>query len=1183
MISRPQRTLLRIEYLFIVVLLAFVLSTPSAFAITIIVEKGGEDGHGSLRQAVRDANSNGNPGEVDVIYFSPTVTATGVNQGDLHPVNSSGPIVVTESLKIVGKSQKEMVINGYLAWLTSDGLLNSGFPSESTSTVITGSGLLFDVGLRDTDNSAITFTLSKLTVTQVGGVVHARGGANVVLDDVWLKDNAWNTAGGDSYGLVEAGGRPYGGSLTIRNSFISGNKRNGPLITSTSNTLIEGTTIIANSSTNEFGNWLTGDVVNIVNSEFGDFGVQHILSAKKTCLTNAVFKSGKVPKVALIQAGGNELHMNHVTIYAPASKKSDPHFAPAQGTHLWVSGSKVYIANSVISDEQLDHSAPIRPMVLLESDVTLELNTHNHVSDGSLPGAATGEAGLEQSVIHDGAFKPVSGSALTDAGDDAHAVDACSGNALTKDILRKNRKSGLSVDIGAVEVPLNFAIDDIYKTDLNKPLLVPQPGPLANDILDGPPLFPLENGLILATTNPIQTPAHGDVRFNDLYGGFEYVPDPGFAGVDSFSYRMATGTYEDYIISNLAKVTIVVETVPPSRLIVNKVTVPGGVPQLFDFSLTGGLDNINRSFSLTDEDAPYDSGDISAGTYNLTETPVAGWFTHGSCISDSVADKHTDDLSSIDMAIGETVTCTVTSTESGSVVVNLETFPGGDGGGVGFDFSAINLGLASFTLKDGQSKHFDSAALDTAIIITGDEPPPGYILSALACEGAPDFLYQFDQRRVAFLLAAHQTANCTFTYSALGVIWVRKETNPSGDPQVFDFNLFRGFQDEVVQQSFDLKDGEIHHSGFLRYLKRYRIEETVPAGWQQGSAVCNDGSDPAAGFVLDPGENIICTITNNKDDSIVVSLVSAPLPIADLGFTHDIADGTAFTLSPWESKHFEAVDNGRYTITQEDPEPLGFVLDEIICKGNFTDLVIDIIARQVSFSLGDGQMAECQFINLKPGEIIVDLITSPADDPQSFEMRLFGTSRTHGFVMTDATHPYSSGHIGYGDWELSPTTTDFWQLDSIDCDDGSKHGVIDLDPGETVHCTVKLSRIPAPVFTFTKNGVRNGDRVEYTLSWQNTGDADAVGSILSDVLPAGTSFISADGGGVYDVDTNTVSWDLGTIAVGSSQQSAVLVLGADTDAVISNEAFISFNQDRKVVAKTTVYGEGIFKDSFETP
>ena len=160
MISRPQRTLLRIEYLFIVVLLAFVLSTPSAFAITIIVEKGGEDGHGSLRQAVRDTNSNGNPGEVDVIYFSPTVTATGVNQGDLHPVNSSGPIVVTESLKIVGKSQKEMVINGYLAWLTSDGLLNSGFPSESTSTVITGSGLLFDVGLRDTDNSAITFTLS---------------------------------------------------------------------------------------------------------------------------------------------------------------------------------------------------------------------------------------------------------------------------------------------------------------------------------------------------------------------------------------------------------------------------------------------------------------------------------------------------------------------------------------------------------------------------------------------------------------------------------------------------------------------------------------------------------------------------------------------------------------------------------------------------------------------------------------------------------------------------------------------------------------------------------------------------------------------------------------------------------------------------------------------------------------
>jgi len=1161
MISRPQRTLLRIEYLVIAVLLAFVLSTPSAFAAQFIVSTSNVDGVGSLRQAVRDANSNGNPEEVDLIIFSPSVEKIILWELDFE---STGSIHVTESLEIRGPGQKKLIIDGDLYWMTSDGIMNGGYPGESTSTWLGFSGILFDVGLRDTDNSAIKFTVSGLTVTRTAGVVMGRGGATVVLDDVWIKENGYMTQGPTNGALLIN----VEGNFHIRNSFISGNKAKGPLILSDGITLIEGVTSIANSNKFEMGIFLAGEVGEIRNSEIGDYAVQHILNADKTCLTNTVFKAAGVPFYALVSAEDTELYMNHTTIYSPGIRADFP--VPIyQPSHLWLINARLHMANSVISDDQLAHTAAMKDMFFMEGTSAIVLNANNHVSDGTLPGAASGIAGIEQSVIHDGAFKPVLGSALIDAGDDAHAVNACSGAALDRDILGHARKSGPSVDIGAVEVKEDFAVNDTYYTGLNQALLVEPPGLLVNDILEGTPLF-INDGLLPVHTTPVPTPEHGTLKLDGLFGGMLYTPNAGYIGLDFFYYRVATGTFEDSLISNKAKVTIVVERPPPSRIMVDKVTAPVGDPQVFDFSLTGGPDSISQSFSLSDTSVPYDSGDISAGTYSLTETPVDGWVTHVSC------DNGNDDFNSIEVGFGETVTCTVTNTELDSVVVNLSTVPPG---GAGFGFTH-DIGAATpFTLDDTQSKHFDSVVAGT-YTITQDDPGPEYALLGIECTGAATFVPDKGNRKVTMTMEPGETANCEFLNVKSGRILVKKETNPEGESEYFDFELTGSYS---FQQTFDLKDGQTYDSGLLKVPSIYNLVETVPAGWQQTSAVCDDGSDPTH-IEVNLGETVTCTVTNTKDDHVVVSLLSFAGNIENLGFTHNIGDGTPFTLDNYARQQFEAVANGDYTITQDDPSAQGFVLSEITCTGSFTNLITDLDARRVSFTLGSGQAAGCLFLNREPGEIIVDLVTSPPGDQQPFEFKMFGPDTlNHGFLMTDEGPLHSSGHIAPGAYHLSPVAPDGWQLDSITCDDGSQHGDIELMSGETVTCTVTQSLIPTPRFTFTKNGVRNGDRIEYTISWENTGDADAVGSILSDVLPAGTSFISANGGGVYDGGTNTVSWDLGTIAVGSDQQSVALVLGADIDAVISNEAFISFNQDRRVVAKTTVYGEGIFKDSFETP
>ena len=53
-----------------------------------------------------------------------------------------------------------------------------------------------------------------------------------------------------------------------------------------------------------------------------------------------------------------------------------------------------------------------------------------------------------------------------------------------------------------------------------------------------------------------------------------------------------------------------------------------------------------------------------------------------------------------------------------------------------------------------------------------------------------------------------------------------------------------------------------------------------------------------------------------------------------------------------------------------------------------------------------------------------------------------------------------------------------------------------------------------------------GDNLGYTITVENTADVDAEYVTVIDVLPVGVEFISASNGGVYDAETNTVTWIL---------------------------------------------------------
>jgi hypothetical protein len=106
--------------------------------------------------------------------------------------------------------------------------------------------------------------------------------------------------------------------------------------------------------------------------------------------------------------------------------------------------------------------------------------------------------------------------------------------------------SSSQIQSGRIDYAINifdvYAVDDEYSLIVGETLVVAAPGVLLNDITE-------QEGDLMATK--ISNPENGTIIFR-LDGSFNYTPDYGFIGIDSFTYEAMIND----ITSNLATVTI---------------------------------------------------------------------------------------------------------------------------------------------------------------------------------------------------------------------------------------------------------------------------------------------------------------------------------------------------------------------------------------------------------------------------------------------------------------------------------------------------------------------------------------------------------------------------------------------------------------------------------------------------
>jgi hypothetical protein len=268
-------------------------------------------------------------------------------------------------------------------------------------------------------------------------------------------------------------------------------------------------------------------------------------------------------------------------------------------------------------------------------------------------------------------------------------------------------------------------------------------------------------------------------------------------------------------------------------------------------------------------------------------------------------------------------------------------------------------------------------------------------------------------------------------------VTIRKETNPEENPNSTNFGFTKTFPTGVASaNTFTLQDDGVKTYADVKQGTNFVVDEDViPAGWNLQNIDCSVAGhlssgvtpaiDVAAGtvtFSIDsPSDVLDCTYTNRAQGNIVIKKVTDPSG-ASQSFDFTLKDGPSglnqsFSLTDQQTHNSGSVIAGNGYKAAETL-PAGWAQTSATCSDNSPVGNIDV---------SPGETVTCTFNNtLNRGKIVVDKVTDPSGDPQSFDFSLSGgpSNPSDSFSLTDAATPHESAPLlpgsGYDVTETVP-------------------------------------------------------------------------------------------------------------------------------------------------------------------
>ncbi len=565
-------------------------------------------------------------------------------------------------------------------------------------------------------------------------------------------------------------------------------------------------------------------------------------------------------------------------------------------------------------------------------------------------------------------------------------------------------------------------------------------------------------------------------------------------------------------------------------------------------------------------DAPaVTSAEVPVGLYSLGENGPLGYdASNWSCPGKVVL------AGIVILGPGDDVTCTITNTAISSTLTLVKTVVNDDGG------ASVP---ADWTLNAG-------AVISGTSGVTGDIPvgsyplsetgPAGYELSSLVCStdnstgiGSP-----------AVNVGLGQDITCTFTNTdiapTLTLVKTVEDNGSNANNSPNDWTLSAS-PNSIPSQPVVSGPGGV--AAVSVHAGTYELGETGPGGYDASAWDCVvDGGASLDNTTLDlpVGSHATCSLTNTaKTPTItlvkdVVNDQGGKLPADQfpLQATNGATVVSGVTATPAVTE--VAVPVGTYTLTETNPDIIGYGLDSLSCVNGTTPLPTNIADPTVNLSLGSA--VTCTYTNEdKPAKLtlIKDVAqnnTGTTKQPKDWDLKaepqsIGGQSEVTGNgTGVTADGGVQEVTVFAGKYLLSETGPSGFDSGAWVCEGGAVSGQEVVVPnGGNVICTI-TNTATSPKLTLVKvvdNGTTSGTSTpaDWTLSANGPTPVSGItgGASITDAAVHVGSYTLAESGTPVGYTASSWVCDGGNLA----DNVITLAEGEDVSCAITNTAIPS--------------------------
>jgi hypothetical protein len=368
----------------------------------------------------------------------------------------------------------------------------------------------------------------------------------------------------------------------------------------------------------------------------------------------------------------------------------------------------------------------------------------------------------------------------------------------------------------------------------------------------------------------------------------------------------------------------------------------------------------------------------------------------------------------------------------------------------------------------------------------------------------------------------------------------------------------------------------------------YVITESGPSGYKftggtgtscvvgQASIGTAAGQMTATVAAGKPASNATCNFTNTVNTgSITIVKDGIPNSLQDFSFTTSNLTPSSFILDDdngvtgadnthSNTQTFSNLVPGTYGITESATS--GWDFDNVACTGT----TVTKNGATVSVALTAGQNATCTYTNRQRAHLVVNKVTTPANDPTGFSITASGTPLISGAtaINGNATQTVTTSQsvtydVAQGTYSVNEQVPTGWSQASNTCSNVVINGTTALVNGvPTASCTITNTKLAKITIAKQTNPSSSSQAFSFTPSANLSGSNFSLDTDSTTATPSSSSFANLTPGQTYTVTENAQSgWQLTNLTCSgvaytwdgkTSTLSLTPIAGADITCTYTN-------------------------------